>query len=113
MVDDLKSQREAFRNASRRVRDSSPGTPLLALRMPGLTMPSIDRRDVSYVQARAELARSIAEESVSELSEPDRGVRLARLVRVLQDKYPDLDDQMRRRLMGDGMRQQTALHDPV
>src|SRR5688500_3576331 len=58
----------------------------------GIAMRSFDRREVSYAQARAELTRTMAE--VSELPDQDRGEHLERLVRGLQDKYPDLDDQM-------------------
>ncbi|MEX2283608.1 MAG: hypothetical protein WEE89_14080 [Gemmatimonadota bacterium] len=76
------------------------------------TMRSFDRREVSYAQARAELTRTMAESS--ELPDQDRDERLARVVRGLQDKYPDLDDQMTRRLLGDGMhRRRYDLQDPI
>lgn len=75
-------------------------------------MRSFDRREVSYAQARAELTRTMAD--ASELPDEDRGERLERLVRGLQHKYPDLDDQMTRRLLGDGMhRRRYDVRDPI
>jgi hypothetical protein len=75
-------------------------------------MPRFDRREVSYTQARAELERTIADGSMSDLPEHDRDERIAKIVRGLQQKYPDLDDQLSRQLMGEGMRE-TTYHDPL
>src|SRR5687768_15974221 len=63
-----------------------------------------DKREVSYTQARNDLMRTIRDEFITDLPEHDRGERVAELVRELSDQYPDLDDQMSRRLMGEAMR---------
>jgi hypothetical protein len=57
--------------------------------------------------------RAIDDEYIAELPEHDRGERVAEIVRDLKDRYPDLDDQMGRRLMGEGMRVQTGWNDPL
>jgi hypothetical protein len=76
-------------------------------------MPSFDRREVSYTQARNELMRTIQDEFISDLPEHDRGERVRELVHDLADRYPDLDEQMTRRLMGEAMRGGTGWTDPV
>ena len=76
-------------------------------------MPGVDRREVSYTQARNELIRTLQDEFVAELAEPDRGRIVAELVRGLQGRYPDLDDQLTRRLLGEGMRIRPAWRDPL
>ena len=76
-------------------------------------MAGFNRRDVSYTQARNELMRTIHDEFTSDLPEHDRGERVAELVRDLADRYPDLDDQMTRRLMGEAMRDNGGWQDPI
>jgi len=71
-----------------------------------------DKREVSYTQARNDLMRTIRDEFITDLPEHDRGERVAELVRDLSDQYPDLDDQMSRRLMGEAMRAD-EYRDPV
>jgi hypothetical protein len=57
--------------------------------------------------------RTIYEESISDLPEDNRGNRVAELVRDLGDRYPDLDDQMSQRLMGEAMERRRVYRDPV
>ena len=76
-------------------------------------MPGFNRRDISYVQARSELLRAIDDEFISDLPDHDRGERVAEIVRDLKDRYPDLDDQLGRRLMGEGMTSDTRWNDPL
>ena len=76
-------------------------------------MPGFDHREISFVQARNDLMRAIDDEFIAELPEHDRGERVAEIVRDLKDRYPDLDEQMGRRLHGEGMRVQPGYNDPV
>lgn len=76
-------------------------------------MPRFDRREVSYTQARNELIRTIHDEFISDLPEHDKGERVREIVYELADRYPDLDEQMTRRLMGEGMRGSAGWTDPV
>lgn len=76
-------------------------------------MPGFNRREVSYTQARNELIRTLHDEFTADLPEHDRGERVAELVRELADRYPDLDDQMTRRLMGEAMRDDGSWQDPI
>ena len=76
-------------------------------------MPNFDRREVSYTQARNELIRTIQDEFISDLPETDRGDRVREIVYELADRYPDLDEQMTRRLMGEGLRGSAQWSDPV
>lgn len=76
-------------------------------------MPGFDHREISFVQARNDLMRAIDDEFIAELPEHDRGERVAEIVRDLKDRYPDLDEQMGRRLQGEGMRVQPGYNDPV
>ena len=73
-------------------------------------MRSFDRRDVTYAQAREELSRTLSDDC--EVT-GDRDERIAELVRTLKDKYPDLDEQMTERLMGDEKRQPISRRDPI
>lgn len=76
-------------------------------------MPGFDKREVSYTQARNELMRVIQDEFIGDLPEHDKGERIRELVDDLAGRYPDLDDQMTRRLMGEGMRGGSGWTDPV
>jgi hypothetical protein len=73
-------------------------------------MRSFDRRDVTYAQAREELSRTLADER--EVT-GDRDERIAELVRTLKTKYPDLDEQMTERLVGEEKRQPIVQRDPI
>ena len=74
-------------------------------------MRSFDRREVTYAQARAELSQTLADDC--EEASGDLDERIAEAVRTLKDKYPDLDDQMSERLMGDEKRQPISRRDPI
>ena len=74
-------------------------------------MRSFDRRDVTYAQAREELSRTLADEGDEVAG--DRDERIAELVRTLKNKYPDLDEQMTERLMGEEKRQPISRRDPI
>ena len=74
-------------------------------------MRSFDRRDVTYAQAREELSRTLADDCDEVAG--DRDERIAELVRTLKDKYPDLDEQMTERLMGEEKRQPIRRRDPI
>ena len=73
-------------------------------------MRSFDRREVTYAQARAELSQTLADDCEEA---GDRDERIAEAVRTLKDKYPDLDEQMSERLMGDEKRQPISRRDPI
>jgi hypothetical protein len=73
-------------------------------------MRSFERRDVAYTQAREELSRTLADDC--EVT-GDRDERIAELVRSLKTKYPDLDEQMTERLMGEEKRQPITQRDPI
>ena len=67
-------------------------------------MPGFDKRDVAYTEARDELMRELKREGVSYLDEHERGQEVVRIVRALEQKYPEMDEQMARRLVGEGIR---------
>jgi hypothetical protein len=67
-------------------------------------MPGFDKRDVAYTGARDELMRELKREGVSYLDEHERGQEVVRIVRALEQKYPEMDEQMARRLVGEGIR---------
>ena len=67
-------------------------------------MAGLDKRDADYTEAREELMREISDRGLSYLDEPQRGDAIREIVRRLGDRHPDLDDQLTRRLMGEGMR---------
>lgn len=66
-------------------------------------MPGFDKREAAYTQARSDLLHEMLRGGLFDLDEHDRGANVARIVRQLREKYPELDDQMTRRLMGEGM----------
>lgn len=74
-------------------------------------MPGFNKRDVAYTEAREELIRALADRGISYLDEHERGEQIARIVRNLSDRHPELDEQMSRRLMGEGMRRPPAPDD--
>lgn len=66
-------------------------------------MPGTDKREAAYVQAHIELMSEMLRAGVFDMDEHLRGENVARIVRGLSEKYPDLDDQMVRHLVGEGM----------
>jgi hypothetical protein len=74
-------------------------------------MRSFDRRDVTFAQAREELSRTLADDCDDVTGNRDE--RIAEAVRTLRDKYPDLDEQMTERLMGEEKRQPISRRDPI
>lgn len=74
-------------------------------------MPGFDKREVAYTQAREELMKRMRESGISYLDEPDRGDRIAHIVRGIAEEFPDLDEQMSRRLVGEAMRRQPEAGD--
>lgn len=74
-------------------------------------MPGFSKRDVAYTEARDELMRHLADRGISYLDEHERGEQVARMVRELADRHPELDEQMGRRLIGEGIRRPPAADD--
>ncbi|MFO7260904.1 MAG: hypothetical protein DIU52_007095 [bacterium] len=66
-------------------------------------MPGTDKREAAYSQARAELFHEMLRAGVFDRDEHERGEQVAGIVRALRRRYPELDDQMERRLIGEGM----------
>jgi len=66
-------------------------------------MPGFDKREAAYAQARNDLLHEMLRGGLFEMDEHDRGENVAKIVRQLREKYPELDDQMTRRLVGEGM----------
>lgn len=66
-------------------------------------MAGIDKRQAAYTQARSDLLHEMLRGGLFDMDEHDRGANVAQIVRHLRDKYPELDDQMMRRLVGEGM----------
>lgn len=66
-------------------------------------MPGFDKREAAYTQARSDLLHEMLRGGLFDMDEHDRGENVARIVRQLRDRYPELDDQMTRRLVGEGM----------
>ena len=66
-------------------------------------MGGIDKREVAYTQARGELLHEMLRGGVFDMDEHLRGENVARIAYDLKRRYPELDDQMFRRLVGEGM----------
>ncbi len=66
-------------------------------------MPGFDKRESAYAQARAELMNELLRAGAFDMDEHDRGETVARVVRDLERQFPELDEQMARRLVGEGM----------
>lgn len=66
-------------------------------------MPGMNKREAAYTQARSELMQRMMDGGAFDLDKHDRGELVREIVRDLQRQYPDLDDQMTRRLTGEGM----------
>lgn len=66
-------------------------------------MPGTDKREAAYAQARSDLMQRLLDRGAVEMDEHERGEQVREVVRELQREYPDLDDQMTRRLTGEGM----------
>ncbi len=66
-------------------------------------MPGFDKRESAYASARSELLEEMLRGGIFDMDEHDRGENVSRIVRELERRHPELDDQMARRLMGEGM----------
>jgi len=66
-------------------------------------MPGFDKRETAYAQARSELMNELLRAGAFDMDEHERGETVARIVRDLERSYPELDEQMGRRLMGEGL----------
>ncbi len=66
-------------------------------------MPGFDKRETAYTLARSDLLHEMLRGGLFDMDEHDRGENVAQIVRALKEKYPDLDEQMTRRLVGEGM----------
>ncbi len=66
-------------------------------------MPGFDKRDAAYAQARTELMNELLRAGAFDMDEHQRGATVSRIVRDLEHKHPELDEQMARRLVGEGM----------
>ncbi|HLU24111.1 MAG TPA: hypothetical protein VKZ58_00195 [Longimicrobiales bacterium] len=66
-------------------------------------MAGIDKREAAYTQARSELLHEMLSAGLFDRDEHERGEQVAQIVRQLGEKYPELDEPMLRRLVGEGM----------
>ena len=66
-------------------------------------MPGFDRREAAYAEARGELMAELLRAGAFDMDEHERGETVSRIVRELEHRYPELDEQMGRRLVGEGM----------
>jgi len=66
-------------------------------------MPGMDKRAAAYSMARSDLMHEMLRGGLFDVDEGERGAHVAQIVRDLQEKYPELDEQMARRLIGEGM----------
>jgi len=76
-------------------------------------MSLFDRREVAYTQARNELFRRMDIEFAGDLDDADRTRRVSTIVRELQAEYPDLDEPLTRRLLGEGLSTSPEFRDPI
>lgn len=66
-------------------------------------MPGTNKREAAYAQARSDLLHELLRAAVFDMDEHMRGEHVSRIVRSLMERYPELDEQMQRRLVGEGM----------
>ena len=66
-------------------------------------MSNIDKRDAAYSMARSDLLHEMLRGGLFDMDEHERGENVSNIVRSLKEKYPELDAQMERRLVGGGM----------
>ncbi len=66
-------------------------------------MSGFDKRETAYASARSELFQEMLRGGLFDMSERERGENVSRIVRDLEHRHPELDQQMVRRLMGEGM----------
>ncbi len=66
-------------------------------------MPGFDKREAAYAVARSELFNEMLRGGLFDMDEHARGENVAVIVRELERKHPELDEQMARRLVGEGM----------
>ena len=66
-------------------------------------MPGFNKRETAYASARSELLQEMLRGGLFDMSEHERGEHVSRIVRDLEHKHPELDEQMVRHLVGEGM----------
>lgn len=66
-------------------------------------MPGLDKREAAYARARSDLLHEMLRGGLYDCDEHERGENVARIVRDLEQRYPELDAPMGRRLVGEGM----------
>ncbi len=66
-------------------------------------MPGFDRREAAYAEARGELMSELLRAGAFDMDEHRRGETVSQIVRELERRHPELDEQMARRLVGEGM----------
>lgn len=66
-------------------------------------MPGLDKRKAAYAQARSDLLHEMLRGGLYDCDEHERGENVAQIVRDLEQRYPELDAPMARRLVGEGM----------
>lgn len=66
-------------------------------------MAGIDKREAIYSMARSDLLHEMLRGGLFDMDEHERGAHVSRIVRSLKEKYPELDAQMEKRLVGEGM----------
>ena len=64
-------------------------------------MPGADRREETYREARGELLRQIDRDGLADLADAERRTEIARRLRALCERWPELDGQLSRRLMAE------------
>lgn len=69
-------------------------------------MAGTDRRAAAYARARSDLLHEMIRRGLFDRDEHYRGEEVARIVRELRERYPELDEPMTRRLMGEGMQRE-------
>lgn len=67
-------------------------------------MAGTNKREAAYTQARSELMRELLRAGAFDMNEHERGENVAGIVRELTERYPELEEQMARRLRAEGMR---------
>ena len=64
----------------------------------------MDKREVQYTEARSELLHEMLRAGAYDLGGDERREFVNTTVKQLRNKYPELDDHLVRKLIGDGIR---------
>jgi glutathione S-transferase len=64
----------------------------------------MDKREVAYTQARMDLLNEMLSAGAFDMDADERRDFVAATVRDIAARYPELDDHLRRQLMGNGIR---------